>query len=172
MKPFILSLTLLAAVTTALGDDKPAAPAKPGGSAMTNQVNKTDAEWKKILTPEQYRVLREKGTERAFTGEYWNTKDAGTYCCAACGAELFTSDTKFDSHCGWPSFFAALAGERVRLQTDHSHGMIRTEVLCAHCGGHLGHLFDDGPAPTGQRYCINSVSIKLVKKKEAKKEAK
>ena len=172
MKPVITLLTLLGLVYTAFGEDKPAAPAQPGGSTMTNPVPKTDAEWKKILTPEQYRVLREKGTERAFTGAYWNNHDVGTYCCAACGAELFTSDAKFDSHCGWPSFFAALAKDHIRLQPDNSHGMIRTEVLCAHCGGHLGHLFDDGPAPTGQRFCINSVSIKLVKKKAATKETK
>jgi len=130
---------------------------------MTNQVIKTEAQWRQTLTPEQYRVLREKGTERPFSGEYCNTKDKGTYCCAGCGAELFTSEAKFDSHCGWPSFFAALAKDNIRLQPDHSHGMIRTEVLCARCGGHLGHLFDDGPAPTGQRYCINSVSLKLKK---------
>src|SRR5512137_1858824 len=99
-------------------------------AAMTNQVTKTDAEWRKILTPEQYRVLREKGTERPFTGEYWKTKEKGTYCCAACGAELFSSETKFESHCGWPSFFAALAKDNIRLQSDHSHGMSRTEVLC------------------------------------------
>lgn len=138
---------------------------------MTNQITKTDVEWRKILTPEQYHVLREKGTERAFTGEYWNNKEPGTYYCAGCGTTLFSSDTKFDSHCGWPSFHAALAKDNVKLQPDHSHNMVRTEVLCAKCGGHLGHIFDDGPAPTGQRYCINSVSIKFVKK-EKKPDAK
>ncbi|MBI5397258.1 MAG: peptide-methionine (R)-S-oxide reductase MsrB [Verrucomicrobia bacterium] len=166
MKRTLILLTL--ALPLALGsadDKKPISPQAKGGT-MTSPTTKTDAEWKKILTPEQYRILREKGTERAFTGEYWNTKDTGVYRCAGCGAELFTSDTKFDSHCGWPSFFAALAKDNVKLQPDHSHGMIRTEVLCARCGGHLGHLFDDGPAPTGQRYCINSVSIKFEKKEK------
>jgi len=139
-------------------------PTDAKGPLMTNQVIKTEAQWRQTLTPEQYRVLREKGTERPFSGEYCNTKDKGTYCCAGCGAELFTSEAKFDSHCGWPSFFAALAKDNIRLQPDHSHGMIRTEVLCARCGGHLGHLFDDGPPPSGQRYCINSVSLKLKKK--------
>lgn len=169
MKPIITLLALLAAASLTAGEDKPAAAVQRGGPIMTNQTTKTDAEWQKILTPEQYRVLRQKGTERPFTGAYWNNHDQGVYRCAACGAELFTSETKFDSHCGWPSFYAARAKENIRLQPDNSHGMRRIEVLCAHCGGHLGHLFDDGPAPTGQRFCINSVSIKLEKKKEEKK---
>lgn len=126
---------------------------------MDGKVKRSDEEWKKILTPEQYRVLREKGTERAFTGEYWNHFEKGVYKCAGCGAELFSSDTKFDSHCGWPSYFKPLAGDRVIYKEDRSFGMVRTEVLCAKCGGHLGHVFDDGPEPTGLRYCINSVSI-------------
>lgn len=134
---------------------------------MEDKIVRTEEDWKKILTPEQYRVLREKGTERAYTGEYWNHFEEGVYKCAGCGAELFSSDTKFDSHCGWPSYFTPLAGDRVIYKEDRSYGMIRTEVLCAKCGGHLGHVFDDGPEPTGLRYCINSVS--LIFEKRSKK---
>ncbi len=121
---------------------------------------KTEAEWKQELTAEQYHVLREKGTERPFTGKYWNAKDNGTYVCAACGNELFESGTKFDSGCGWPSFYDAKPGS-VKFHEDNTYGMHRVEVTCAQCGGHLGHIFDDGPNPTGQRYCINSVSVDL-----------
>jgi peptide-methionine (R)-S-oxide reductase len=124
---------------------------------------KTDDEWKRDLTPLQYAVLRQGQTERAFTGEYWNTKEDGTYMCAGCGAELFTSADKFDSGCGWPSYTRAIAEGRIVERPDTSHGMLRTEVTCAKCGGHLGHLFDDGPAPTGARYCINSASLSLRK---------
>jgi peptide-methionine (R)-S-oxide reductase len=126
---------------------------------MADQVTKTEDEWRQELTPEQYEVLRRKGTERAFTGEYWNTKDDGTYVCAACGAELFSSDTKFDSGTGWPSFTDPMNTEHVELHEDRSHGMVRTEVTCKRCGGHLGHVFPDGPGPGGQRYCINSCSL-------------
>ena len=124
-------------------------------------VTHTDAEWRKLLTPEQYQVLREAGTERAFTGKYWATKSDGTYRCAGCGEELFSSDTKYDSRSGWPSFYQALEPERIEESRDVSHGMVRTEVKCANCGGHLGHLFEDGPNPTGLRYCINSAALDL-----------
>ena len=134
----------------------------------TAKVTHTDAEWKTMLTPEQYHVLRQKGTERAFTGEYTDKEDPGTYLCAACGAELFHAKHKFHSGCGWPSFYTAAAGDRVTLHKDTSHGMVRTEVLCAKCDSHLGHVFDDAPdQPTGQRYCINSVSLKFVPDKPA-----
>lgn len=127
----------------------------------SREIEKTEEEWKGILSPEQYRVLRQAGTERAFTGEYWDTKDAGVYRCAGCGAELFTSDTKFDSGCGWPSFYEALDKDKVEEREDNTFGMRRIEVVCKRCGGHLGHVFPDGPQPTGMRYCINSASLKF-----------
>ncbi len=135
----------------------------PNTTNNTDKVVKTDAEWRQELTPDQYRILRQAGTERPFTGKYWNKKDDGTYQCAACGQELFTSQTKFDSGCGWPSFYEALDSGKVTERVDDTHGMRRTEVLCSRCGGHLGHVFEDGPNPTGLRYCINSESLQFTK---------
>lgn len=132
---------------------------------MTFPVQKTDEQWRQELTPEEYAVLRQAGTERPWTGEYNEAKTEGLYACRACGAELFRSDTKFDSHCGWPSFYAPSASDNVLLREDRTLGMVRTEVLCASCGSHLGHVFEDAPqTPTGDRYCMNSVSLRLVPK--------
>ena len=134
---------------------------------MSDRVKKTDEEWRKQLTPEQYAVARQKGTERAFTGKYWDCKEDGIYRCVCCGNELFDASTKFDSGTGWPSFTAPLNPSRVRTVVDRSHGMERVEVLCGRCDAHLGHVFPDGPGPDGQRFCMNSCSLDLEKKQDA-----
>lgn len=152
----------LSAPQSALATKK--TPASNAGKAKVVKVMKTEDEWRKELTPEQFYVLRQKGTERAFTGAYHDHKGKGVYVCAACGQELFSSQNKFDSGTGWPSFWTPMAKANVTTEKDHTLGMERTEALCSRCGGHLGHVFDDGPEPTGLRYCINSVSLKFVEK--------
>ncbi len=157
MKNVILLLVAIFTFSSCQSQEKKAVSKKE----TSVKIQKTDAEWKKELTPEQYEVLRKKGTERAFTGEYYDHFEKGKYVCAACGNVLFNSDAKFDSDCGWPSFDQAIKGS-VIYKEDISFGMVRTEVMCAKCGGHLGHVFDDGPkATTGKRFCTNSVSIKF-----------
>ena len=133
---------------------------------MKKKITKTEAEWKKQLTPEQYEVTRKKGTERAFSGEYYDSKEEGVYRCICCGNALFRSKTKYESGTGWPSFWEPISAEGIKTEEDHSHGMRRVEAMCAACEAHLGHVFPDGPAPTGLRYCINSASLKLEKEGE------
>ena len=149
----------------ATGTNRKAKGAVASG-ARIERIVKSDQEWKKQLTPEQYRVLRERGTERAFTGKYWDQHAVGRYLCAACGLELFDSNTKFDSGTGWPSFWAPAARQNVEEKVDTDLGMVRTEARCARCGGHLGHVFDDGPRPTGLRYCINSAALSFEPKQK------
>ncbi|WP_298145667.1 peptide-methionine (R)-S-oxide reductase MsrB [Flavobacterium sp.] len=165
MKRFILMFVLLFQLTACNGQNKTAVKEEPAVDAKS-ELPKTDAEWQKVLTPEQYEVLREKGTERPFTGVYVDHFEKGHYACAACGNVLFTSDSKFKSDCGWPSFDQAIKGS-VKYTQDTSFGMVRTEVTCAKCDGHLGHVFDDGPTDTtGKRFCTNSISITFVPEKK------
>lgn len=161
MKKFNLTLILLSAFLGGCSQSVKTS-SQDKSAVMQNEslpVVKTEEEWKKQLSPEQYRVLREKGTEAPFTGTYYRSNEKGIYVCGACGNELFSSDMKFESSCGWPSFDKELTGGKIIQKTDNSLGMSRTEILCARCGSHLGHIFDDGPTETGKRYCVNSVSL-------------
>lgn len=168
MKTTLRTLSILLTITVLYSCNNPNAAQQTKSNkskASANTVNskepitKTDEEWKKILTPEQYHVLREKGTDMPFKGEYYLHKEKGLYVCSACGNELFTSDMKFESDCGWPSFDKGIEGGKIKTATDTTYGMVRTEILCGRCGSHLGHLFDDGPTLTGKRYCVNSTSL-------------
>ena len=151
------SVIIIVLIITLYGQDK------QDQKIMANKSTKSESEWAECLTPEEYRVLREKGTEMAFTGKYYKHKDNGTYVCAACDYELFSSNTKYDSGTGWPSFYAALDKDRILEKNDNTLGMVRTEILCARCESHLGHLFPDGPRPSGLRYCVNSISLDFKK---------
>jgi peptide-methionine (R)-S-oxide reductase len=161
MKKLSWSLVVLAAAAMVVSASLAGEGGKRAGKVKVEKVVKSNAEWKEILTPEQFRILRQKGTERAFTGKYHDHQKDGVYRCAACGLELFSSDTKFDSGTGWPSYYQPVEPAHVETETDASLGVIRTEVHCARCGGHLGHVFPDGPKPTGLRYCINSAALEF-----------
>lgn len=167
IKPILLAFSFLLAFTACEAQEKNKTKPKTASVNTTetpNFVNLSDEEWAKRLKPEEYRVLRQHGTERPYTGEYDQHWEAGTYVCKGCGADLFTSNTKFDAGCGWPSFYEGIDKSKIKEVLDKSFGMTRVEVRCARCDGHLGHVFNDGPKPTGMRYCINSVSLGFVKK--------
>jgi len=161
---YALTLLVLTGLISACSEPVPAPAPEPHITQGGKKIVKSDEEWRRELTDLQYRVTREKETERPGTGEYLHTKTHGTYVCVCCGAELFSSDTKYDSGCGWPSFYEAILNGNVEYTEDRSHGMVRTEITCARCGAHLGHVFDDGPLPTGKRFCVNSASLRLVEK--------
>lgn len=165
MKHSLILTTLLLALSCSVKSQNDIGMADQE-SKKTYEVKKTEDEWKQVLTPFEFQILREKGTEYAFTGEYYKHKEKGLYVCAGCGNELFTSDSKYDSGCGWPSFYEPMSDERIGEHEDRSHGMVRTEIVCNKCGGHLGHVFPDGPKPTGLRYCVNSASLDFIKKEE------
>ena len=165
----LLALTLTLMISSCQGQTRK--PMQGHATDTVKTIQRSEREWKEVLTPEQFAILRQKGTDRPFTGKYYRTTDDGVYHCAGCGAKLFTSDMKFDSDCGWPSFDKAMEGGTIKTQEDLSHGMIRTEILCAKCGGHLGHLFNDGPTKTGLRYCVNSTSLNFVKLSAAKEDS-
>lgn len=170
MGMLLAAATLVACSQTELSPEASDAESEPGPKKEAIAiVSKSDAEWKKELTEKQFEVTRKQGTERAFTGKYWNTKTAGVYRCVCCGQELFSSDTKYDSGTGWPSFWKPLSKDTVATETDRDLGYARTEVHCSRCEAHLGHIFDDGPEPTGLRYCLNSASLDLDPKKPAPK---
>lgn len=161
MKHVIFVFSLVLIISCSAGKGKNSIMEDNKKKIEVESIDKSKAEWKKVLSEDQYYIMIEKGTERAFSGEYWDVFEDGVYKCAACGTELFKSDTKFDAHCGWPSFYESIDKDKIRTEDDYKLGYKRTEIMCAKCGAHLGHVFPDGPNPTGLRYCVNSVSIKL-----------